>query len=317
MRTRQNDACAGGHRRAVGLRAAATRATPEDLAAAGDAERRSAPGQWSEVGTAVGSGRGSWLAAVRRRAPAGARQGSHGEQPRPARRGDASRGCIRVRELADSTLYPQVNLLARGGGQTGGDASGLQGVGICSPTGSWTCGVASARCAPPTWPATSPSWPMPSTRGSRWRRWSRSRTSWPSRRACSSRSPSRWSPRPTSWSALAEQRQRVGKGDGYDAALARANARDVARHGRAVQAGARAVTACARGAGRSLSGGRRRGGDAAGARAGPGARRPAVGTARAAARRRRRRPARCRGVLRRAGSQGRAVAAHCAHGQRQ
>jgi NodT family efflux transporter outer membrane factor (OMF) lipoprotein len=32
--------------------------------------------------------------------------------------------------LADSTLYPQVNLLARGGGQMGGDSSGLQGVGV-------------------------------------------------------------------------------------------------------------------------------------------------------------------------------------------
>ncbi|HEX3139231.1 MAG TPA: TolC family protein, partial [Rhizobacter sp.] len=31
---------------------------------------------------------------------------------------------------AGSTLYPQVNLLARGGGQLGGDASGLQGMGI-------------------------------------------------------------------------------------------------------------------------------------------------------------------------------------------
>jgi NodT family efflux transporter outer membrane factor (OMF) lipoprotein len=33
-------------------------------------------------------------------------------------------------QLADSTLWPQVNLLARGGGKMGGDASGLQGVGI-------------------------------------------------------------------------------------------------------------------------------------------------------------------------------------------
>jgi NodT family efflux transporter outer membrane factor (OMF) lipoprotein len=32
--------------------------------------------------------------------------------------------------LAGAKLYPQVNLLARGGGQMGGDASGLQGVGI-------------------------------------------------------------------------------------------------------------------------------------------------------------------------------------------
>lgn len=33
-------------------------------------------------------------------------------------------------QLADSTLWPQVNLLARGGGKMGGDASGLQGVGM-------------------------------------------------------------------------------------------------------------------------------------------------------------------------------------------
>jgi NodT family efflux transporter outer membrane factor (OMF) lipoprotein len=32
--------------------------------------------------------------------------------------------------LADATLWPQVNLLARGGGDMGGDSSGLQGVGI-------------------------------------------------------------------------------------------------------------------------------------------------------------------------------------------
>jgi outer membrane protein, multidrug efflux system len=32
--------------------------------------------------------------------------------------------------LADATLWPQVNLLARGGGDMGGDSSGLQGVGV-------------------------------------------------------------------------------------------------------------------------------------------------------------------------------------------
>jgi multidrug efflux system outer membrane protein len=32
--------------------------------------------------------------------------------------------------LADSTLYPQVNLLARGGGKLGGDATGMQGAGL-------------------------------------------------------------------------------------------------------------------------------------------------------------------------------------------
>jgi multidrug efflux system outer membrane protein len=33
-------------------------------------------------------------------------------------------------ELADATLWPQVNLLARGGGEMSGDSSGLQGVGL-------------------------------------------------------------------------------------------------------------------------------------------------------------------------------------------
>ena len=33
-------------------------------------------------------------------------------------------------QLADSTLWPQVNLLAPGGGDMSGDSSGLQGVGL-------------------------------------------------------------------------------------------------------------------------------------------------------------------------------------------
>src|SRR5512139_32440 len=33
-------------------------------------------------------------------------------------------------KLADATLWPQVNLLARGGGEMGGDSSGLSGVGL-------------------------------------------------------------------------------------------------------------------------------------------------------------------------------------------
>lgn len=37
---------------------------------------------------------------------------------------------IAYQKAAGATLYPQVNLLARGGGDMGGDASGLQGVGI-------------------------------------------------------------------------------------------------------------------------------------------------------------------------------------------
>src|SRR2546429_789308 len=37
-------------------------------------------------------------------------------------------------KLARATLYPQVNLLARGGGKMSGDSSGLQGAGV---TGTW------------------------------------------------------------------------------------------------------------------------------------------------------------------------------------
>ena len=56
---------------------------------------------------------------------------------------------------------------------------------------------------------------------------------------------------------FAEQRQRIGKGDGYDTALARANLGDLPRHGREAQAVAGAGAARARGAGRPVSGGGR------------------------------------------------------------
>jgi outer membrane protein TolC len=35
--------------------------------------------------------------------------------------------------VAGATLYPQVNLLARGGGKMSGDSTGLQGVGVFTP----------------------------------------------------------------------------------------------------------------------------------------------------------------------------------------
>ena len=72
---------------------------------------------------------------------------------------------------------------------------------------------------------------------------------------------------------LAEQRERVGKGDGYDTALARANVETYPRYRRAARACARAGAARPRGAARPLPGRRRRGGRAAHATA-PG-RRPA------------------------------------------
>ncbi len=88
---------------------------------------------------------------------------------------------------------------------------------------------------------------------------------------------------------FAEQRQRVGRGDGYDTALARANVetfRDTVEKLRLV---ARAGAARARGAGRPISGGGCRGRNATREAAGARARRPAFRTARAAAGRRGRR----------------------------
>ena len=88
------------------------------------------PGQWSVDGTPAGAVAGSWLAAF--------------DDPRlhalvtealaynPDLRVAATRVEVASEyvNLADSTLYPQVNLLARGGGEMSGDSSGLQGAGL-------------------------------------------------------------------------------------------------------------------------------------------------------------------------------------------
>jgi NodT family efflux transporter outer membrane factor (OMF) lipoprotein len=88
------------------------------------------PEQWMEKGGAAGAVAGGWLAAF--------------NDPRLeelvreaiANNPDLRVAATRVEQassyvkLAGATLYPQVNLMARGGGALSGDSSGLEGVGI-------------------------------------------------------------------------------------------------------------------------------------------------------------------------------------------
>jgi NodT family efflux transporter outer membrane factor (OMF) lipoprotein len=125
--------------------------------------------------------------------------------------------------IADSTLYPQVNLLARGGGQTGGDASGMQGAGLyadweldlwgrvrserASATASYESVVADTEYARQSVAAlVAKSYFLAVEAGLQ--------LGLAERMVAAA----------DQLAALAEQRQRIGKGDGYDVALARASA---------------------------------------------------------------------------------------------
>lgn len=88
------------------------------------------PAQWAEKGGAAGAVANGWLAEFKdpnldslvREAIA-----NNPDLRVAATRVEQAAGYAR---LAGATLYPQVNLLARGGGSLSGDSSGLQGVGI-------------------------------------------------------------------------------------------------------------------------------------------------------------------------------------------
>lgn len=88
------------------------------------------PGQWSAQEVAAGTVAGSWLAAfddARLHALVNEALAYNPDLRLAATRVEVASEYV---NLADSTLYPQVNLLARGGGQMGGDSSGLQGAGL-------------------------------------------------------------------------------------------------------------------------------------------------------------------------------------------
>jgi NodT family efflux transporter outer membrane factor (OMF) lipoprotein len=180
------------------------------------------PAQWSAEGAATGPVAGSWLAAF--------------GDPRletlvteaMANNLDLKVAAARVQvaseyvKLADSTLWPQVNLLARGGGDMGGDSSGVNGVGLFADWELDLWGrVRSARAA------------TEATYGSAAADAEYARQSVAAlvakayflaveaslqlRLAQDSVAASQ------QLVTFAEQRQRIGKGDGYEAAIARGN----------------------------------------------------------------------------------------------
>jgi NodT family efflux transporter outer membrane factor (OMF) lipoprotein len=125
-------------------------------------------------------------------------------------------------KLADSTLYPQVNLLARGGGKMGGDASGLQGVGLFADWELDLWGrVRSERAA------TAAGYESVVADTEYARQSVAALVAKAYFLAVEATLQLRLAEDTVATSqqlvTLAEQRQRIGKGDGYDTALARAN----------------------------------------------------------------------------------------------
>lgn len=124
--------------------------------------------------------------------------------------------------LADSTLWPQVNLLARGGGEMGGDASGLQGVGLfadweldlwgrvragrAAQQAAYASAVADAQYARESVAALTAKSYFLAVEAGLQRQLAENMVASSSKLV-----------------DLAGQREKVGKGDGYDTALARAN----------------------------------------------------------------------------------------------
>jgi outer membrane protein, multidrug efflux system len=90
----------------------------------------SAPGQWAEKGGGAGPVANGWLAEFKDPRLEALVQEALANNPDlrvAAARVEQASGLAR---LAGATLYPQVNLLARGGGTMSGDSSGLEGVGV-------------------------------------------------------------------------------------------------------------------------------------------------------------------------------------------
>ncbi|MBK7903381.1 MAG: TolC family protein [Proteobacteria bacterium] len=180
------------------------------------------PGQWTAAGAAADPVAGSWVATF------GDSQLDALVTEAIANNLDLKVAAARVQvaaeyvKLADSTLWPQVNLLARGGGKMGGDSSGLNGAGLYA---NWELDlwgrVRSARAA------------AEATYGSAVADAEFARQSVAALVAkayfvaIEATLQLRLAQESVDTSqrlvAFAEQRQRIGKGDGYDTALARGN----------------------------------------------------------------------------------------------
>jgi NodT family efflux transporter outer membrane factor (OMF) lipoprotein len=125
-------------------------------------------------------------------------------------------------QLADSTLWPQVNLMARGGGKMGGDSSGLNGAGLYA---NWELDLwGRVRSARATTEATFES----AVADAEYARQSvAAMVAKAYFLAVEATLQARLAEDTVATSqqllTFAEQRQRVGKGDGYDSAIARGN----------------------------------------------------------------------------------------------
>jgi NodT family efflux transporter outer membrane factor (OMF) lipoprotein len=181
-----------------------------------------APGQWSIEGVAAGPVAGSWLATfgdARLQALVTEAMAYNPDLRVAAARVEVASEYV---SLADSTLYPQVNLLARGGGQTGGDSSGIQGIGLyadweldlwgrvrserAAATASYESVVADTEYARQSVAALVAKSYFLAVEASL-------QLGLAEKMVAAS----------DQLAGLVEQRQRIGRGDGYDAALARAN----------------------------------------------------------------------------------------------
>jgi outer membrane protein, multidrug efflux system len=181
------------------------------------------PGQWAIEGSATSPVAGNWLAAfddARLHALVTEAIAYNPDLRVAAARVEVASEYVNI---ADSTLYPQVNLLARGGGQMGGDSSGMQGAGLyadweldlwgrvrsqrAAATASYESVVADTEYARQSVAAlVAKSYFLAVEAGLQ--------LGLAHQMVAAA----------DQLAALAEQRQRIGKGDGYDAALARASA---------------------------------------------------------------------------------------------
>ncbi len=181
------------------------------------------PGQWSTADAAAGPVAGSWLGSfgdARLQVLVKEAMAYNPDLRVAATQVEVASEYIR---LADSTLYPQVNLLARGGGTMGGDSTGIQGVGLyadweldlwgrvrserAAATASYESVVADTEYARQSVAALVAKSYFLAVEASL-------QLGLAEKMVASA----------DQLASLTEQRQRIGKGDGYDVALARANA---------------------------------------------------------------------------------------------
>jgi NodT family efflux transporter outer membrane factor (OMF) lipoprotein len=125
-------------------------------------------------------------------------------------------------ELSDSTLWPQVNALARGGGEMSGDSSGLQGAGIFADweVDLWGRARSAQKAQREVYAsaAADAEYARQSIAAMTAKAYFLAVEASLQQRLAESMVESS-----TKFTSLVEQREKVGSGDGYDSALARAN----------------------------------------------------------------------------------------------